>query len=358
MLRYTYTLTEFIGRESKLSVVVSLVERLFDARAKGKLEFFLKQRKEQLELPQNAFRTSGTNEELLPAVVEAVNGRHVTIDELARLVDEVEENGAQHIFIFRVADEGNTVLTADAVEKLFPHYPRPTEELYSDQPTARRTYVKRRADGGVAVKQIYRCEFWERDTSASHETATRRTIVYNLARRRAVNMLVVNPDGSSEIRISHVSGKSGDEFVLALLKDFLDSLKTKLDVMESLAPLPVWDTFQAIANARDETYMSVDEKSDASIRLRFSNWRERSKGTDVRDHPDYPKDAHGYRRDSLNVYWLTPDANDGEKVHTILSSFDVEQARWGKVYVSARLDPHELDHVIARIRYFAAEAAS
>src|SRR5258708_6992277 len=128
----------------------SLVKRLLDLSAKAKVERFLAGAKVAAAAKRNAFRTKGTREEIRHATAQAVTTGATTVEDLARLVDEVEENGAQHIFLFDRTPHGKRRATRSKLLDAFPAAPqRPTESLYADLPAARRTLV--RDDGGTVV---------------------------------------------------------------------------------------------------------------------------------------------------------------------------------------------------------------
>jgi hypothetical protein len=103
--------------------------------------------------------------------------------------------------------------------------------------------------------------------------------------------------------------------------------------------------------------MTIDEAFDPSTSMRFARRREDAKARDIRDHAAYA-DAVAKRalaRESLRVYWLY----NTKKLHSIISTLEIVNPTtnavvdYGKVFVNAKLDPDELDHVLARIRHFA-----
>ena len=86
----------------------------------------------------------------------------------------------------------------------------------------------------------------------------------------------------------------------------------------------------------------------------ISSRRQGTNGTDVRDHPRYGMDGEDYIRDSASIYWQL-DAE--QRVYTFISAVDVKVddavVEHTKVYVSAKVTPEELAHVLGRIRQFA-----
>src|SRR5438067_1313889 len=78
---------------------------------------------------------------------------HISEQEVRALVDEVEENGAQHIFLYRLTDAGRRNLTADKLAAAF-HAPptRLSARYYGDEPPRQQYFLNR--DGILFVKQV------------------------------------------------------------------------------------------------------------------------------------------------------------------------------------------------------------
>src|SRR5690242_18723268 len=109
-------------------MIKTLVQRLVDAQAKNKLEALLKKVKTKNNADLQAYKTTGTPDELFDAVQSAIVAGHLTERDVSNLVDSVEENGGQHIFLFTLSDVGKQVLTPAAFENAFPAAPaKPTE---------------------------------------------------------------------------------------------------------------------------------------------------------------------------------------------------------------------------------------
>jgi hypothetical protein len=336
--------------------VNTLVQRLFDARAKTKLQQLLKDAKSRGDVPRDAFRTTGDDEQLLHAVQAAVIDGHLSEAELARLVDIVEENGGQHIFLFNVSPAGRAALTPRAFARHFNAVPEePDEAFYAEYPDDKLTVYEQR-DDGIVVKQVFTTSYWEKNRDRSEETANRRIEVYDKVSRRSINMFVFDPaTGHVEIRIDKVRGLD-DKLATTMFQEFSRDLLRVVHISEHLVPVRVSDGFEGIIAARDETFMSVDEAFDASASMRFANRREEVRGRDIRDHPAYLRAVRrqALARETVRVYWLYE--ND-KRLHSTISMITVEDddgdREYGKVYVPAKLTPDELGHVIARVRHFA-----
>jgi len=324
----------------------ALVSRLREARAKGRLELLLKQIKQEQDVPRRKFRASGTIDQLREAVQIAAEDGSISVNVLASLVDEVEENGGQHIFLFDLNEAGRQQVRSEAFKDSFHALPtQPTPAMYADLPSAKRTYIAEKTNR-IVVKQIYRATYWEKDEDRSYSHADERATIMVRRHRRAINLLLLDPVlGRAEVRIDRVRGQMDDGLALTLFSEFQEDLKDNFDFAFLTTPVPIWRGFTRIVSDRDNTYMSIDGARDASVNVNISNRRENDRGTDVRDHPAYTYTTGDYVRDTLNVYWLQEGK---EKIHTILSR--VPDATIGKVYVAAKIDAEQLAYVLERIR--------
>jgi hypothetical protein len=135
-----------------------LVRRVNEARAKGRLQDLLRAIKTEQELPTNTFRVTGTPDQLLESVQTAAAGGRLTDRRLADLVDSIEENGAQHLFLLDLTPAGKAKLTARRFGDAFAEIPaRPTPGLYADLPTTTRTHFISRPDA-LVIKQVFKGE--------------------------------------------------------------------------------------------------------------------------------------------------------------------------------------------------------
>jgi hypothetical protein len=293
---------------------------------------------------------------VIDAARVAVEQHYLPLERLARLVDEIEENGAQHLLLFTLTDAGLVHLThARLAQSLQGPPTAPTAALYADPPLTSRVFVEDR-DATVVVKQITRAEFWEPAPNEGESTPDRRVSVVVRRRVRAVNLMKIRP-ATREVEIRLARGRRADDSKLAadLLEGFLDGVGAALDHERDLLPVQIWRGFRAIVEAKDETFMAVDEGLDPSVSQRISNRREGTRGGDVREHPSYNLNRQDLRRDRLNVYWDVPQDLGGDRVHSILSRILVGQHDTGKVYLAARLSAESVDHVVQRVRAFAGQ---
>ena len=136
-----------------------LVRRLREARAKSRLEGLLRQIKLEQDVPRRKFRSSGTIDQLIEAVEIAAREGLVSANDLASLVDEVEENGGQHVFLFDLNEAGVKRASSKALREAFPSLPaQPTPAMYADLPSASRVYFSERTDA-VVIKQIFKASY-------------------------------------------------------------------------------------------------------------------------------------------------------------------------------------------------------
>jgi hypothetical protein len=327
-------------------LLAALVSRLKEARSKGRLGLLLKRIKEEQDVPRRKFRSSGTIEQLREAVGIAAADGLISVKDLASLVDDVEENGGQHIFLFNLTEAGKQRARSQAFKGAFQALPaQATPAMYAELPSAKRTYLTERATR-IVVKQISRAEYWEKDEDRSYSRADERATFIVRRQRRAINLLLLDPvQGRAEVRIDRVRSLMDDGLALTLFSEFQNDLQDAFAFASLTTPVPIWQGFTRIVSDRANTYMSTDGAKDASVTVNISNRREADRGTDVRDHPTYAYATRDYTRDTLNVYWLQEGK---EKVHTILSR--VPDANIGKIYVAAKIDADQLAYVIERIR--------
>jgi hypothetical protein len=143
-------------------LVDTILSRLIEENAKGRVEKLLAKVKEEKDLGKNAFRTRGSKEELSGTITELIRTGYLSIERLARLLDDVEENGGQHIFPFEATEEGKKAIKVGKLRKLFHPTPAITKSLYADIPASKRTYFVENGDE-LIIKQIYCGAFWEID---------------------------------------------------------------------------------------------------------------------------------------------------------------------------------------------------
>ena len=339
-----------------------LLARLRAARDKRAIQGLLRAVKDEQALRRGELRITGNKDELLQQIRDGVARRILSVQRLATFVDQLEENGGQHLFLFNVTPDGLQSLRPPAFRQAFPPMPPgPTPAMYADIPDRPQTYFSEQPDA-LVVKQIHAATYWEKDETRSHSDETERMTVVVRRRRRALNLFRVLPhQQQAEVRIDRITHGIGDKEVGEYLRDFLATLAPVVDVERHLGSIPIWHGFRAIANCRSGTYMSTDGAEDPSVKVSISNRRAGGAGQDVRDHPSYPFAAEDYVRDHLNVYWETeklvgswdPERGDPRRVHTILSRFVLDDREYGKLYIAATVSPEVLSSVTERVRGFA-----
>lgn len=338
-----------------MDISAILLQRIFAAQGTSRLAKLLRSAKGE-DVPRGAFRTTGTREQLEEAANSALLSGYISTDDLAQIVDEVEENGAQHVFLFNLTDAGKKALTRAAIEKSVPVVP-PSAALYGEAPQRRSLFIDRGGEG-FGVKQVFTSDYWELDRARSKDTDEERVSWYVKKHRRAVNVMLVRPDENElEVRIDRVRSSQDDRLATRNYQLFEASLVGLFDRVKHAEPLRFTPSQLAkIASAKKETYMTVDEAEDGDFSQRISNTRERAKGLDVREYEHYALDGKGLKRTSLNIYWRVND----EKIHSILSNVPLlmtddptADELGAKVYLPATLQPQDMRHVIDRIRHFA-----
>lgn len=328
-------------------LVDRLLEIVIEQRALGRLQQRLHDIREDRELGRRQLPVTGTADKTADVVRNAIKTGLLTVEQLAEFVDEVEDTGGQHIFLFDVAKGREDHLSEERLGSLFDGRPQSrSEAYYSRLPRDRWFWYRKRS--ALVVKQMLTAEFWEHQTV--ERTEDRRVIVWEKKKRRATNSLWYEPNPGVQVRIDRVSSNMDNDLAAALLMNFLAGFQGSLEVGTDLLPLQIWEGFRDMVLAKDETYMTTDEAQDPSVKQRISNRREQ--GTDVREHSSYDLDRLSCVRNSLNIYWRLP-WNPEQRVHTILSKVVIGDFECGKVFVNAKVTPEELAHVIARIRHFA-----
>ena len=340
-------------------VLDHLLVRLKATAGNRAIEAFLRAAKNAHKVRRGELLTTGNSEQLLQHVREAVTKQFATVRGVAALVDRLEENGRQHVFLLDLTPAGARALRASALRAAFgTEPPEPTSALYRDIPEGALFFASR--PDALVVKQIHAAQFWEKNEDESFEDQTERREVYRPHYRRAVNLLKVLPERQqAEIRVDRAATeRDGD--LQRQLKAFLGALQPVVDVDEHLKITPIWNGFDRIARARDETYMSTDEVVAASARLVASNLRAGLMGRDIRDHEGYVLDKGEFVRRHLSVHWrvgelltVDPERGDPETVYTHLSSFKLDGREYSRVYLSATVSPEVVSGVTGRIRHYA-----
>ena len=334
-----------------------LFRRISARRGRSRLQQLLKNIKTEQKLPANAFNVSAGGDDLLETVWAAVQKGWLTEKALAQLVDDIEENGAQHIFLFNMTPVGLKALTAKRFNEAFESIPaRPTPGQYTDVPASTRTYFSSRPDG-LMIKQIFKAEYWERDEEKSYATADERGVITRRHERRAINLLRVHPEeGTAEIHIDRVRSEMDDTLALANLQKFINGLADLVDLPNHLENTPVWDAFAGMVADRDEIYLNADDAVDPGAHISLSNRKSRDRGPDIRTHPKYRLTGAENTRERLSPYWTV----EGQEQRVFSNISIVESSpigRCGKIYISATLEPKVLRYVLGRIRYFASSAS-
>ena len=336
-----------------------LLDRLRATSGNRAIQSFLREVKDERSLKRGELLVSGTKEQLLQHICDAVNHEHIAVRRLATLVAHLEENGGQHIFLFDLTPEGVEALNAESLRLAFPPMADLTPDMYSAKPAQPRIYFQQRSDA-LVVKQIRTSTFWKKDEERSFDRPTERAVVTVLRESRAVNLFRVCPrDQHAEIRIDRLSGyvrdKDMEEHFLTFLRDLSPVLNPTLHV----TPTRIWQGFSDIIRSRDDTFMNTDFAQSDSVNVNISNRRAGLRGQDVRAHVPYDLSSSGYARDTLKIHWLVDklltnwdEEDDPLTVHTILSRFGCNGDEYGKVYIGATISPEVLTSVTKRIRSF------
>ena len=329
-------------------IIDLLLQRIVDARSVTRLTAKLQHIKAAKGLKRNELRTTGTTDQICDSARAAVERGLIEISDVAEVVDELEENGGQHIFLFRCttgADASN--LEAKVAEAFHAKPADPTPAYYSEFPTTNRIYYEPLGHVGRA-KQIGKTDFWVRDEDESHEDENVQVTVHRREEARIVNLLIVDPtENLVQVRIGQASYRAPAKQWEKDYKDFLERLDPTVD-FGPLIPIPVWRGFRNQVLNRDETYMKVDEAHDMSSSQSIALLRHI--GQDIREYPDYNLDDTKFSRDFLNIYWLLNDEKGNEiGVYTNQKKVEVGGHEVCKIWISRHLSKHVLDNVLARI---------
>jgi hypothetical protein len=353
------------------SLTLLLAERLLSLYGKETLSSILAEIKTQPKVKRSAFRVSGvTNQELLEEIPKALEFARDLPERIASAIDRIEENGAQHVFLFRFATSGRGAVTRARFQSIaeLPDVPPPS--LYSGIPSSPKLY-RRESKTKLLLKQVRRATYEEFDRESAE--AGGRAVYYRTVETRAVNVMRLDfASGEAEIRIDRARNRQDDELAIKLFELFVDDLRKAIDfdALESFDAVSVWTpaTFGRMLDARNETHMSADTFRDPSVRMNITSLREEDKGKDIRDHPSWLRNAE---RKFLRIYWNVPveegdkeEADNPIRLHTVVSSVEVtakapepggpiSRHRVGKVYVAARTSPKKIEHATTRIRHFA-----
>ena len=344
-----------------------LLGRLADAASKEQIQNLLRAVKEEQALRSGELRVSGSKDDLLQHVRDGIASKLLSVGRVATLVDRIEENGRQFLFLFDLTQEGVSALGAPAFRQGFDVAPPGrTPAMYADVPDEPQVYFSEQADA-LVVKQVHAATHWELDEQRSYTEETERATFQVLRRHRALNMLRVVPETrQAEIRIGRFRANMKDETVGEHLTAFLQTLSPVVDVEGQMRPTRIWDGFQQLASTREGTFMATDSANDPTATVKFSTRRAGGVSGDIRDHPDYRLERVDYVRDVLNMYWDTEfwvsrrdqfGESGPRMVHTVLARFRSDGREYGRVDVPVAVSPEVLTGVIECIRRFAREAS-
>jgi hypothetical protein len=359
----------------------TLVDRILQAKGKTRLQKLLKDRKEKSD-GRAKFATTGEPDALNKSVDDAITGGFLMEADLAQLADELEEIGGQHVFLFRLTDKGKGELTFDYLRASFNEH-QPSLAYYDELPaTADVEWLER--DGKVYLKQVHTATYWELDRKKSVWTDEVRHRIWEKIRRRAVNLLLLDPvNATVEICIDRLRGEDDEKLAERELSEFLKAIEPAIRQEDHFEPVRVRHCLGTIvAETLDETFLNSDGVYDEEVSHRMSNRRKGTRGQDIRKNPGYSLADADYDRDGLKIYWFTgpmpaptdaetnddDDSDDEERgggkaepvrpsVFTVISGLirvvDKKKFEHGKVYISAKISAKDRAHVIGRIRHFA-----
>jgi hypothetical protein len=338
-------------------LIERLVKRLFAAQNREQVVRFLKRIKDGNDDARRELRTSGNLEELETQLVAAVGRGWVSIRELAATVDEAEENGNQHVFLFDLTDAGREHITRGGALRHFREAPHdPVEEAYSDLPTG--TVLVRNITAEVfLVKEVFTAAYWI-TRSTTHPSEDEEIIVRERQKQRAMNLLVADTGRSTvEIRIGRIEDRGETRQNLTRrFNDFIARLGRWFDVQLDLVVVPVWDAFPLIQQDRDFVIMPSDRSASATANQLMAV-RRRGQHADIRDDPDYPANARTYARSEMRLEWIRGAGDNAEYIPCRISEFAIDEQKFAKVEFRQRIERDALNYVIGRIRHFAAVAS-
>lgn len=329
-----------------------LVKRFFAARSREQIITVLRLLKDSDDNAKRELRISGNLDDLEKQFSDAVGRGWITTAKLAKMVDEAEENGNQHVFLFNLTEAGLKALTsAIALSRFKRESANPTEALYEALPE-QTVFVRATSDDAFIVKEVFTATYWV-TSSTTHPTDDEEIIVRNRLRQRAMNMLVIDSSQRrAEIRIARIDDRGETiENTVVRLKRFIDLLQPWLSIDDHLTPVPIWDSFPLLQQNRDEVVMPSD-KSASSTSNQNMSIRKRGTHADIRDDPDYPKSAATHARTEMRIEWIRGRKEDGDYIPCRLAEFKVDKRQLAKIEIRARLQMDALSYVIGRIRYF------
>lgn len=325
-----------------------LLHRIDTAKGNGRLATLLA----EIKVRSGAsIRTTGTHAVLADSFLGALGKQLTSIEELAGLVESTEETGFQHIILFRRTDSAPAIDEATILEAFTAPPSTPTEAYFRAIPTQNRFYAYKRNDR-IFIKQIRSVTFFKNEPTANRSDGDLSFVARRKVQARSVNLFAVDPStGEAEIRIDRVhSGHDSQVLAETQFKQFVSAINDSTGILDHYEPLSIQDHFNKIVNEIDGTFMTHDFATDATTKLMMMRRRD-SPNSDIRQDTRHVMTGPQYARKRVPIYWELPADLGGGRVHTLLS-----REKWhgedevGKIYVAARVQPAELDHVIARLR--------
>lgn len=333
--------------------VQQLISRFVQLGCKEDLRVLLSQLKEAHNLG-NAIKIK-SDDEIARSLRVAIDAEHLTIEDLYALLDEKEENGGQHIYLFDLTDVGRRDIRARDLAERFGGIDDLSARIrYSPLP-ATHTWFEQRGPL-LVVKRISTEEY-------AHPSFFHSRLIDGVEyrspqpqKRRFVSLLIIDPvSGQAELRIERLGGHNSKHAQEMFLK-IKNELFPTIDLIEHFKSVRVDYGFDGITSNRTETFMSHDAYTDGGFGGRFVRRRDEGGMIDIRDDPGWQSTLHRLTvcRKSLSVYWVTENAL---RLHSVLSTPEIlmginNRLEFGKVFIQEKMSPDQVSHVVNRVRHY------
>lgn len=306
---------------------------------------------------KGAQHTAGNWDDLIAKRIQpALEQGRISVADLRKLLEEVEEHGKQHTFLFRCSpDSARQILSEKRITDLAhqlgladalstPQYVEMPEELKIvdirlDRAESDRSVV------GMTIKMVERRETSVLLDDSYDETTSKRTKVYTVTRKRAVSIAHLDSTGLLELRIASQDNSTKYHEQISEIKSKIH----KLIPQDSFVQLSLSPAKDALINKSEELagqirYSNASAKNDYGFMMNLSGSQLAKNLSDDDGSNAAIKGflgKKGYVTGS-NIWVILPDSESRE-IHVILNG------EVNEFTVTAACTPREYSYVRGKI---------
>jgi len=308
-------------------------------------------------LRDHGLAISGSREALLDRVRDAIRRGVIGFDQLVALLDEVEEHGHHHVFLYTLTPPQRTALAdIDHVKSLATKHGLATvlnaRTRVVDMPSEPVCTSVRHDSHRLRMKWVERRVWEEALPGRDRVEGAVRWRALQRHEARAVNTLRVDlAPGEVQLRVSDAGKQSRTDYANKLT-EYAAATAWLLD-WDALQRIPIEHAIPPIKLAEEE--VRVRGNTYFTVQGTKASFTSDAADSDVRSDRVYQAGDVAAQRDGqdhrlLNVYWLPREGTPlTREVHTYLYA----DGLGNEVRFSADCTEEEVSYVLSRIREFA-----